>query len=171
MLASIFCLLPTALSWLIFWTSLQFRSGKTSMNTFQIDAYCSSFQSQNMLPFHVRLGRLKLTYYSKFFLDISLKLTLCLFFLSSHVLASLQFDSHYFNILLWKIAKQSDHNEIKPPIAKIFPKYKPIRQFVMSRKQLLCSFVNKVYDNCNKVSYLQKNKKNALTWKPLSRRK
>ena len=29
----------------------------------------------------------------------------------------------------------------------------------MSQKQLSCSFVNKAYDNCNKVSYLQKNKK------------
>ena len=29
----------------------------------------------------------------------------------------------------------------------------------MSLKQLPCSYVNKVYNNCNKVSYIQKNKK------------
>ena len=30
----------------------------------------------------------------------------------------------------------------------------------MYQKKLLHSFVNKVYDNCNKVSYLYKNKQN-----------
>ena len=44
---------------------------------------------------------------------------------------------------------------MKPQIGKIFRKSKPVRHyFVMSRKQLLCSFVNKVYANYNKVFYL-----------------
>ena len=41
----------------------------------------------------------------------------------------------------------------------------------MSQKQLSYSFVNKVYDNYNKVFYVQKNKKGHKTWKPLLKRK
>ena len=84
---------------------------------------------------------------------------------------SLPLDNNYFGILLWKIVKPRDHNKIKPLIGTIFQKHNPIRHyFVMSQKKLSWSFVNKVHNNCNNVSYLQKNK-NAKTWKPLFRRK
>ena len=41
----------------------------------------------------------------------------------------------------------------------------------MSRKNLSCSFVNNVYDNYNKISYLQRNKKCYNNLKSLFRRK
>ena len=86
--------------------------------------------------------------------------TICIFFFSSHVFTALEFDSNHFGILIWKVKKPRDHNKIKPPIGKVFQKYKPIRYyFVMYRKYLTCSFVNKVYDNYNKVTYLQRNTK------------
>ena len=86
--------------------------------------------------------------------------TIFLLFLPSHVLTALEYDGNHFGILLWKIVKPRDHNEIKPPIGKIFRKYKTIRHYlVMSQKQLLCLFVNKVYNNYNNLYYLQKNKK------------
>ena len=91
----------------------------------QIDANCSPFQSLNMLPFHIRFERLKLTYYSFIskFSRYSLKTAIfCLFCLSSHVFAALQFDSNYFDILLLKIVKSRYHNETKPPIGKILRK-------------------------------------------------
>ena len=55
--------------------------------------------------------------------------TICLLFFSSHVFNTLEFDSNHFGILLWKIVKPRDQNEIKPPIEKIFWKYKPIWHF------------------------------------------
>ena len=86
--------------------------------------------------------------------------TICLLFLPSHVLTALEYDGNHFGILLWKIVKPRDHNEIKPPIGKIFRKYKTIRHYlVMPQKQLLCLFVNKVYNNYNNLHYLQRNKK------------
>ena len=61
--------------------------------------------------------------------------TICFFFLSSHVFTALEFDSKHFGVLLRKIVKPRDHNEIKPSMGKIFRKYKPIRHyFVISRK-------------------------------------
>ena len=53
--------------------------------------------------------------------------TLCLLFLSSHIFIALEFDSNHFGVLLWKLVNPRDHSEIKPPIGKIFRKYKPIR--------------------------------------------
>ena len=41
-------------------------------------------------------------------------------FLSSHVFTALEFDSNHFGVLLWKIVKPRDHNEIKPSIGKRF---------------------------------------------------
>ena len=85
---------------------------------------------------------------------------ICLLVLSSYVFTALMFDSNHFGILLWKIVKPRDYNEIKPPIGKIYRKYKPMINYsVMPPKKLLCLFVNQVYDNYNKVSYLQRNKK------------
>ena len=104
----------------------------------QIDANCSPFQLLNMLPFQIRLECLQLIYYSltSNFSTYLFKIgTLCLLFLSSHVFATLQFDSNHFGILLWKIVKLRDHNETKPPIGKIFLQYKSIwYYFEMSRK-------------------------------------
>ena len=123
----------------------------------------SPFQLLDMLRFHIRPKRLKLTYcslisdFSTYFFKTG---TLCLFFLSFHTFSALEFDRNYSVFLLWKMVKLSDRNETKPPIGKIFWIYTPIRHyFVISRKWLLCLFVNKVYDNRSKVTYLQKNKK------------
>ena len=58
--------------------------------------------------------------FSKYFFKIG---TICLLFLSSHVFTALEFDSNHFGILLWKIVKPRDHNEVKPPIRKIFTLY------------------------------------------------
>ena len=61
--------------------------------------------------------------------------TICFLLLSSHVFTALEFDSNHFGILLWKIVKPRDHNEMKSAIGKIFQKYKPIRNyFGMSSK-------------------------------------
>ena len=46
--------------------------------------------------------------------------TICILFLSSHVFTALEFDSNHFGVLLWKIVKPRDYNEIKPPIGKMF---------------------------------------------------
>ena len=55
--------------------------------------------------------------------------------LSLHVLTTSEFHSNHFGILLRKIVKPGDHNEIKLAIRKIFRKYKPIRHYlVMSQK-------------------------------------
>ena len=96
-----------------------------------------------MLPFHIRLERLKLIYYSlisnfsKYYFKTG---TLCFLFLSSYIFTALEFDSNYFGILPLKIVKPHDHSEVKPLIRKLFQKYKPIRHyFVMSRKKLSCS--------------------------------
>ena len=60
------------------------------------------------LYFHIRLKRLKPIYYSLIsnFPKYQFKTgSLCLLFLSSHILIDLEFDSNYFVILLWKIKK------------------------------------------------------------------
>ena len=103
----------------------------------QIVANCSPLQALDMLPFQIRLERLKLIYYG--LMSIFSKILLwnwhsCLLFLSSQVFIALEFDGNHFDILLWKIVKPRDHNEIKPPIRKAFRKYNLIRHyFVMSR--------------------------------------
>ena len=78
--------------------------------------------------------------------------TLSPFLIFKHLFTALEFDSHYIGILFWKIEKRRDHNKTKPLTEEKFQKYKPIRH------SLSCSFVSKVYDDCNKVTYLQKNK-------------
>ena len=96
----------------------------------QIDADRSPFQSQNMLPFSHQIGMLEnnplglISIFSKFYFKTG---TVCLLFLSSHIFTDLEFDRNHFGILFWKIVKPRDHNEIKPPIGKIFRKYKVIR--------------------------------------------
>ena len=55
----------------------------------------------NILWFHIKL------FYKYYFKTA----TICLF-LSSHVFTASEFDSNYFGILLWKIVKPRDHNEI-----------------------------------------------------------
>ena len=138
----------------------------------QIDTNFSQFQSLNMLPFYIRLEHLKLIYYSLFSIFSKSYLTQAQFasFSYFHIYLPPKFDSNYFGILLQKIVKPYDHEKVTSAIGKLLQKHKPIRHcFMMSRKYLSCSFVNKVYDNYNKVSYLQN--KNIITWKSLFRRK
>ena len=74
-------------------------------------ANCSPLQSLNMLPFHIRLESLKLTYnslipnFSRYYFKTGKH---CLLFLSSFVFPALQFNSNYFGFLLWKIVKPHD---------------------------------------------------------------
>ena len=97
--------------------------------------------------------------------------TLCLLFLSSHVFPALEFASNYFGIQLWKIVKLRDHNETKPPIRKIFRKYKPIRHyFVMSRKYCRAHLQTKFTTVVTRYP-TSKRIKNATPSKPLFRRK
>ena len=147
MSATIFCLHPTALSRLFLSTNVKLRSGETEHHyhltssksmIFQIDTNYSAFELLDMLLFRIRLECLKLTYYSlkSNFSKYRLKTgTLCLLFLFSHIFTDLEIDSNYFGILVWKILKSRDHNEIKPPIGKIFQKCKLVKYyFVMSLK-------------------------------------
>ena len=55
--------------------------------------------------------------------------TICLLFLSSYIFTTLEFDMNHFGILLWKIVKPCDHDEIKPTNRKIYWKYEPIRHY------------------------------------------
>ena len=77
-----------------------------------------------MLPFHIRLERLKLTYcgsISNISKDYCKTGTVCFLFLSSHVFTALEFDSNNFGVLLRKIVKPRDNiNKIKPTIGKVF---------------------------------------------------
>ena len=71
--------------------------------------------------------------FSKYFFKTG---TTCLLFSPTHVFVTLICNINHFGILFWKIVKPHDDNEIKPPIGKIFRKYKPITHyFVMSRKK------------------------------------
>ena len=82
-----------------------------------------------MLP-NIKPERLKLTHFclisnfSRYYIKTD---TLCLLFFSWRVFPALEFDSNYFGILLWELVKPREHNEIEPPIGKIFRKCKPIR--------------------------------------------
>ena len=92
-------------------------------------------------------------------------------FLCSYIFATLEFDSNYLVSFLWNIVKLPDHSEVKPPIGKIFWKYKPIRHYlVMSSKIIVVLLCKQVYDSCNKVSYLQKNKK-SYNWETTFQKK
>ena len=68
--------------------------------------FFSSPQSLNMLPFDIRLERLKLIYYgsiasfSRYYFKTD---TICLLFLSLHIFTALEFDSNHFGVLLWKM--------------------------------------------------------------------
>ena len=96
--------------------------------------------------------------------------------LSSHTFTTLEFDSNHLGTLLWKVVKPCEHNEIEPPIGKLLRKYKPLRSyFVMNQKHAHIKAKSsttiteyptseknekcynlKVYDNYDKVSYLQR---------------
>ena len=91
----------------------------TTSVIWQVDTGCSPFQSLNMLPFYFRLDRTLKTNllglilnFSKFCFKAG---TICPLFLSFTAL-------EFYSNLLWKIVKPRDHNEIKPPIGKIFRK-------------------------------------------------
>ena len=98
----------------------------------QIDANCSSLQSLNMPLFGIMPERLKLIYYQIYYFKIGI---ICPLFLSSHVFSGLECGSNHFGILIWKIVKPRDYNEIKLAIGKIFRKCIPISHyFVKSQK-------------------------------------
>ena len=145
----------------------------TTSVIWQIDANCSLFQSLYMLPFHIRIRMLKINLlglisnFPKYFFKTG---TVGLLFLSWHVFNALEFNSNHFGILLWKIVKPRDHNEIKPPIGKIFWKYKPIILFCNVTKKIVVLIFKQSLRQFYKVSYLRRNK-NSITWKPLVRRK
>ena len=69
----------------------------------QKNVNCSPFQVINILPFHIKVEPLKLIYYnlisgfSKYYFKTD---TICLLSLSSTRCTALEFDSHYFGILL-----------------------------------------------------------------------
>ena len=100
-----------------------------------------------MLPFHsIRLEHViktnalgLISIFSKYYFKTGIISPLSI---SSYIFTPLEFDSSHFGILLSKAVKPRDHNEIKPPIRKIFSKYKPIRHYfviiivviIMSRK-------------------------------------
>ena len=125
----------------------------------QIDANCSSFQSLNMLSFHIIIRALKtnllslISFFSKYYFKTD---TVCLLFLPSHAFTTLEFASNHFGILLWKIVRPCDHNEIKPPIGKIFRKCKLLCDVPKIIVVLNCK---QVYDNYNEASYVQRNNK------------
>ena len=85
----------------------------------QIDANCSQFQLLGCASLSHQARTLKLIYYglvsnfSKYYYKTG---TICLL---SYLHAS-EFDSNHFGILLWKIEKLRDQNEIKQPIEKTF---------------------------------------------------
>ena len=69
----------------------------------KINLSCSPFQLLNMLPFDIWPEQVKLIYYSITVLQYYFKTdTICLLFLSSHVFTTLEFDSNYSGILLWR---------------------------------------------------------------------
>ena len=78
---------------------------------FQIDANFSPFQSLNMVPFYIRLERLKLIYYglisnfSKYYFKTGTLSSLYFLFSCSYIFTALEFESNYFNILSLKNSK------------------------------------------------------------------
>ena len=98
----------------------------------QIAANYSPFQSLNILPFHTRFRTLKTdllglkSNFSKYHFKTG---TICVLFISSHLFTALKL------MAIVLVSYPRDHNKNKPPIGKLFQKYKPIRHyFVMSRK-------------------------------------
>ena len=126
-----------------------------------------------MLPFHIRLGPLKLvscrliSNFSKYYFKTG---TICLLFSSSYAFTALEFDSNHFGALIWKIVKPRDHNEIKPPIGKILQKYKPIRHFVRPENNCRAHLQTKFTAIITRYSTF-KIIQDAITWKSLFRRK
>ena len=117
----------------------------------QIDSNCTPFQSLNTLPFHIRLECLKLIYYSLksiFFIYYFKTGTCYLFFLSSPVFIVLEFDSNYFDVLLWKIVKPQDQTINWKNIPKIqtnqtlFCNFLKIIAMVICKQKLWQIFIN-----------------------------
>ena len=102
-------------------------SNKSKLFSISVAEY-ASFSHQTRTLETDLLKCLKLVLYH-FLLYIALRVARrASFFLSSLVFTPLEFHSNYFGILLWKLVKPSEHNESKPPIRKIFQKYKPINK-------------------------------------------
>ena len=111
----------------------------TTSVIWQIDANFSPFQLLNeyaSFSHHARTLKTNLlgliSNFSKYYFKTG---TIYLLFLSWHVFTALEFNSNHFGILIRKIVKPCEHNEIKRPIGTIFRKYKPIKHyFMISRK-------------------------------------
>ena len=71
-------------------------------------------------------------HFSKYYIKTN---TICLIFLSPHIFTALEFNGIHFDILLWKIVKPRDHNEIKPPMRKIFQKYKTTQHYSVTSQK------------------------------------
>ena len=82
----------------------QYYLTSTKFLIWKIDKNVSSFQSLNMLSFHIRLLHLKLIYYDLISIFVTFG-TMYLLFLSSHVFISLKFNSIYISVLFWNIVK------------------------------------------------------------------
>ena len=152
--ASTFCLLPSVPSWLILSTYVQFRSEGTWINTttvlvasnksviYQIDANCPPFQSLNMLPFHIRPERLKLTHYS-----LISKFSRCYFKASTLSLSFYHVEKYYENINQSDIIFQCPENNCR---AHLWTKFTTvIGRYPTTSKRI----------------------KHIITWKTLYRRK
>ena len=82
----------------------QYNLTSTKFLIWKIDENVSSFQSLNMLSFHIRLLHLKLIYYDLISIFVTFG-TMYILFLSSHVFISLKFNNIHISVLFWNIVK------------------------------------------------------------------
>ena len=82
----------------------QYYLTSTKFLIWKIDKNVSSFQSLNMLSFHIRLLHLKLICYDLISIFVTFG-TMYILFLSSHVFISLKFNSIHISVLFWNIVK------------------------------------------------------------------
>ena len=137
--ATIFFLLPTALSWhtdsmyivtiqicrnlneqyhYLISTTFVIWHYKRKLLSIPVAEYASFSHQARTLKTNL-LGLI--SNFSRYYFKTA---TVCLLSSSSHVFTALGFASNHFGVLLWKIVKPCDHNEIKPAIGKVFRKYK-----------------------------------------------
>ena len=119
------------------------------------DAECTSFSHQARTLKTNLLGLI--SNFSKYYFKTG---TICLLFLSLHLFTAFEFDSNHFGILLWKILKPRDHNEIKLTIGKIFQKYKPIRHYFV----IFYGFAHLQTKFTTIITRYPKGMKNAITF-------
>ena len=112
-------------------------SKKRKLFSIPVAEYASFSQQARTLK--TNLLQFDIIFFSKYYFKTG---TFFLLFLSSHVFTALEFDSNYFVIPLWKIVKPRAH-EIKPPIAKIFRRYKPIGHFFVNAPKIIVLLICK----------------------------